>query len=288
MNSIHLHAHAKINLYLDVLGKRPDGYHNLETVFQSISLYDEVTIHRRGEGIRVFCNHPDVPTEASNTVVRAAHHLLQTAGIGEDLEIRIDKNIPVAAGLAGGSADAAAVLVGLNELLDLRYPIEKLMQIGVKVGADIPFCLLGGTAIGRGIGDELQPLPPIGNVSFMIANPGFPVSTAWAFRQLNFRLTNSPKNVTILTQNLNKRDWVRVGRSLYNVFEQVVVPQYPVIRELLERLRSLGAVGSLMTGTGPTVFGWMPDRDVAEKAVHDLSVAYGVVTEGCGQGIQII
>lgn len=284
---LRLRAYAKINFYLDVLGRRPDGYHNLETVFQSISLCDEIEIRRSQRGLGIWCDHPDVPRDDSNVAMKAAAKLLETVKGSDGFEIRIHKQIPVAAGLAGGSADAAAVLVGMNELLQLGHSVAELQQIGAQVGADIPFCLQGGTALGRGIGDQLEALPPVAECPIIIANPGFPVPTAWAFRQLNFGLTTSGKNVTILTQGLETRNWVQVSNSLYNAFQPMVVSHYPMVGELLERLAGSGAVGTLMTGSGPTVFGLVPEA-AAHVIVQSLTIPYCKVTQTCDRGVEIL
>jgi len=286
MQELRIRAHAKINLFLDVLHKRPDGYHEIETVFQSIKLADEIILRKFSTGIKINCEHPQVPLDESNLAYRAAKLLFEASGFSEGVEITIKKKIPVAAGLGGGSADAAGTLVGLNRLFELGYEHEQLMQFGAKLGADIPFCILGGTALGRGIGEILTPLPPFGNVWMVLVNPGFMVSTAWVYQNLhlhtfnfdsknpksqNLGLTKSPKNVNILTYQLRTHNLRKICGGLFNALEKVVVNEYPVIWDLKNQLKESGALSTLMSGSGPTVFALMPDEFHAKAAAEKLS-----------------
>ena len=189
MQNIRVRAHAKINLYLDVIGKRQDGYHNLETIFHSIGLHDDVIIRKQDtKEITVHCAHPAVPSDARNLAYRAAQRLNDAVGGIGGIVIDIHKRIPVAAGLAGGSANAAAVLHGVNELFGLGFTRETLMRFGAQLGADVPFCLHGGAALGHGIGDQLTPLPALLDLPLLLLNPGIEISTAAVFKKIEFFL----------------------------------------------------------------------------------------------------
>ena len=261
MSKLCLRANAKINLFLEVLDKRPDGYHNIETVFQSIDLYDVVTLHESASGVvEIRCDDPQVPLDSSNLAYRAAELLSEESGKYRGVEIHILKRIPVGAGLAGGSTDAAAALVGLNELWGLGYGVDHLLRLGGRLGADVPFCIMGGTALGRGRGDELTGLASFSGIPVVIANPGFQVSTGWAYGSLgNLGLTRVKKNGNILVGKMQQRDVPNVGKKLFNIFESVVLEEYPPVRRIKEEFMRAGASGALMTGSGPTVFALAPD-----------------------------
>ena len=191
MAELHLRANAKINLFLEVLDKRPDGYHNIETVFQSIALHDVIVLRENTSGtVEIRCDHPLVPLDSFNLAYRAAELLSNESGKRYGVQIHIVKKIPIGAGLAGGSTDAAATLIGLNELWRLGYNVEDLLRLGSELGADVPFCIMGGTALGRGRGDELTRLTPFPEIPVVIGNPRFQISTVWAYGSLkSLRLT---------------------------------------------------------------------------------------------------
>lgn len=268
MQEIRVRAHAKINLYLDVVGKREDGYHNLETIFHSIGLHDNVIIRKQAtKGITVYCEHPGVPRDARNLAHRAANLLSDSVGGIDGIAIDIHKRIPVAAGLAGGSANAAAVLHGMNELFGLNFTQETLMQFGAQLGADVPFCLYGGAALGLGIGDQLTRLPTLSDVSLLLLNPGIEISTATVFKKLNFSLTTREKSSIIIETCLEKADVIGIGENLYNLLEVPVFSQYPEIAVLKTELSTqTGARGALMSGSGPTVFAMMSNSDAARRS----------------------
>ena len=269
---LRFRANAKINLFLEALNKRPDGYHNIETVFQSIDLHDVITLREKAsEGVEIKCDAPRVPLDSSNLVYRAAELLSAESGERRGVEIDIMKRIPVGAGLAGGSTDAAATLAGLNELWELGYSVDDLLSLGSKLGADVPFCIMGGTALGRGRGDELTRLEPFSGAPVVIANPGFQVSTAWAYGSLgNLGLTIEKKSATILVGKIQQRDAANIGKELFNIFESVVAEKYPPIREIKEEFMRAGALGALMSGSGPTVFALASDglsaQHICERA----------------------
>ena len=259
--SLLVHAHAKINLYLNVTDKRPDGYHNLETVFHSIQLHDDVTLRRLArQEIVIQCDHPSVPCDTRNLGYRAAELMMSYMDKRCGVEISIKKRIPVAAGLAGGSADAAAVLWGMNELFEVGLTQTDLMRLGIKLGADVPFCLLGGAAIGRGVGEVLTPLPPLEKTCLLLANLGIEVRTSWVFQHLHFALTNKSTDDIILRSCLKNGDRRGVAENMYNCLEVPVFLKYPDVEALKCELAGFhGSYGALMSGSGATVFSIMRD-----------------------------
>ena len=267
VQEIRVRAHAKINLYLDVVGKREDGYHNLETIFHSVELHDDVIIRKQAtKGITVHCEHPRIPCDSRNLAYRAANLLSDSVGGIDGIAIDIHKRIPVAAGLAGGSANAAAVLHGVNDLFGLNFTQETLMQFGAQLGADVPFCLHGGAALGLGIGDQLTRLPALSDVPLLLLNPGIEISTANVFKKLNFSLTTRKKRGIIIKACLEKGDVVSIGQNLYNLLEVPVFSQYPEIAALKTELSTqTGSCGALMSGSGATVFAVMQNGDVARR-----------------------
>ncbi len=270
MTELRLRANAKINLFLEVLDRRTDGYHNIETVFQSIDLHDVIILRENTPGtIEIKCDHPQVPLDSSNLVYRAAELLLNESGKRCGVQIEIIKNIPVGAGLAGGSTDAAATLVGLSELWKLGYNVGELCRLGGKIGADVPFCLMGGTALGRGRGDELTRLTPFPETPVVIANPGFQVSTARAYESL--RLTRERKSGNILVGKMQRGDVSDIGDRLFNIFESVVMEEHPLVREIKEEFIRSGALAALMTGSGPTVFALARDTSSAQHIRDQVS-----------------
>ncbi len=288
MQKIRVRAHAKINLYLDVVGKREDGYHNLETIFHSIGLHDDVIIRKQEtKGITVHCEHPGVPCDSRNLAYRAAQHLSDAVGGIGGIAIDIHKRIPVAAGLAGGSANAAAVLHGVNELFGLGFKEETLMQFGAQLGADVPFCLQGGAALGLGIGDRLTRLPVLPDVPLLLLNPGIEISTATVFKKLNFSLTTQEKKCIIIKVCLEKGDVIGIGKNLYNLLEVPVFSQYPEIAALKTELSTqAGFCGALMSGSGATVFAVMHNGDAARRSeshfINRVSFCTTTVTSPVG------
>ena len=268
MQKIRIRAHAKINLYLNVVGKREDGYHNLETIFHSIALHDDVIIRKQDtKQITVHCEHPAVPSDISNLAYRAAECLSDAVdGIG-GISIEIHKRIPIAAGLAGGSANAAAVLHGVNELFQLGFTQEALMRLGAQLGADVPFCLHGGAAFGTGIGDQLTPLPVLPDLPLLLLNPGIEISTAAVFKKLNFSLTKRENAGIIIKTYIEKGDVLGIAEGLYNLLEVPVFAQYPEIAALKTELSTqTGCRGALMSGSGATLFAVMQNSESAHRS----------------------
>lgn len=273
MELIREPARAKVNLTLDVLGKREDGYHDLCMVMQSVSLSDLVTIrHGETEGIRVNSNLGFLPTGPTNLAAAAAIRLCEAAGREwNGLEITLDKQIPVCAGLAGGSSDAAAVLRGLNRGLGLDYAPEELAKIGEQVGSDVPYCVYGTTMLARGRGEKLEPLPALPWCYVVLCKPNFSVSTPELFRRIDtVRLTCRPDTAG-LTTALGEGDLAGVARRMYNVFEDVLPRTVgAAVAEIKGQLLQTGALGACMSGTGPTVFGIYDSLEAARAACDVL------------------
>lgn len=263
-------ARAKINLTLDITGRRSDGYHELETVMQTLALSDFLTFLPAAGEISVTCSHPEVPAGEGNLVWKAAVLIKELAGGNKGAKIELKKNIPVAAGLAGGSADAAAALKGLNRLWNAGLTEGELLALGERLGADVPFCLLGGTALARGKGEVLTPLPSLKGLGVVLVKPPFGVSTAAAYR-LYDRLGGGPRpaNRQMLAA-LEKKDLPAVGRLLGNVFEGPVFSLYPELREVKEALLRAGVLGASLSGSGPAVFGLCRDREQAAQVAGRL------------------
>lgn len=266
MKKLQVRAPAKVNYRLDVLGKRADGYHDLRMVMQRVDLCDELEISLSElAGIRVTCGSAGVPDGPRNIAWRAADALLKLSGRAEGIDISITKKIPVGAGLGGGSSDAAAVLMALNELLELGLSPERLMEIGVKLGADVPFFIFKKPALAEGIGDRLTALEKVPSLWVVLVNPGIHVSTAWVYQ--NLRLTMS-KVVAIIPDSYGSLD--DVCAVLANDLEPVTFSRFPAVEELKEMLIAAGARGSLMSGSGSTVFGLFADERTARQAAKEI------------------
>lgn len=273
MESITVKAPAKLNLTLDVLGKRADGYHDVRMVMQSVSLADTVTLTASpGEGVALFSSLSFLPTDRKNLAVSAALRLQEATGVDfGHLSIQIDKQIPVCAGTAGGSSDAAAVLRGLNELFEMGLSPGELAKIGEQVGSDVPYCVLGGTALAEGRGEVVTPLPPLPSCWVVMAKPGFPVSTPELFGKLDGQRLRCHPDTTGMFSALEAGDLSGVARRLFNVFEEVLPPRKrEQVEELKLSLLSHGALGASMTGTGPTVFGLFSEEGTAQNAYEAL------------------
>ena len=263
-------APAKVNLLLEVIGRRPDGYHDIISVMQALELSDEVKITLTGGGIEVTCDSGEVPDGESNIAFRAAKAIIGEAGYDGGVRVEIAKKAPVAAGLGGGSSDAAAVLKGLNILLNLDFPDERLREIGAGIGADVPFFLSWPVALAEGVGERLSRLEPLGEIWFVLLKPAFGVSTAWVYSQLNLGLTKQSDN-TKLFQFKEGADAFLVASCLKNDLERVTVVRYPEIEVLKKRLVKGGALGALMSGSGPTVFGIFRTEAAAKAAAASLT-----------------
>ncbi|MGB4660859.1 MAG: 4-(cytidine 5'-diphospho)-2-C-methyl-D-erythritol kinase [Mobilitalea sp.] len=269
MNSIKVKAYAKINLGLDVLRKREDGYHDVCMIMQSIALHDTITITKSAsEGISISTNLYYLPNDQGNLVYKAASLFLSTLSIKDGLVIKLDKNIPVAAGLAGGSTDAAAALMGLNTMYHAGLSNKELMELGVQLGADVPYCIILGTALSEGIGEVLTPLASMPNCSILLVKPDISVSTKYVYE--NLRLDNSAvhPDISAMKTALANQDLISLTGSMDNILQSVTVKNYPIITDIKSKMMELGALTSLMSGSGPTVFGVFNDRKSAERASY--------------------
>ncbi|MCI1305047.1 MAG: 4-(cytidine 5'-diphospho)-2-C-methyl-D-erythritol kinase [Lachnospiraceae bacterium] len=267
---MNLRAYAKINPGLDVTGTRADGYHEVRMIMQTVDLYDEISLEACGGGeIICLCSRDDLPCDDRNLAVRAASLLVKQFDISSGIKIRLNKNIPVAAGLAGGSSDAAAVLIGISRLFRLNLQERELARLAVQIGADVPYCLMGGTALAEGIGEILTPLPDLPECPIVIAKPAVSVSTGYVYQNLDLAKTEHP-DIDGMQRAIGAGDLPGVTERLGNVLESVSEPAFPVIREVKKNLREHGASGVLMSGSGPTVFGIFPDCAAAECAADEL------------------
>ena len=262
MDTIRLKARAKINLGLDVVRRREDGYHEVKMVMQMLRLYDQIDIEKTQEsGIFVRSNLSFLPTDERNIAYKAAKVMIDQFGLEQGVIIRIEKHIPVAAGMAGGSTDCAAVLYGMNKLFGLRLNQKKLRELGVKLGADVPYCLMRQTALSEGIGEILTPISPLQDCPILIAKPSVSVSTRHVYEHLK------------LDEQTMHPDIDGVTDRMANVLETVTVPDHPVIDEIKKQMMASGAVNALMSGSGPTVFGIFDDEEKAKKACEDMKAS---------------
>lgn len=271
MKEITLKALAKINLGLDVIGKREDGYHELRMVMQTIHLHDRLQIRRTSEpGIKIHTNLSFLPVNESNLVYQAASLLMTEFKITEGVEVNLSKRIPVSAGMAGGSTDAAAMLYGMNRLFELGLSRGELMERGLKLGADIPYCLMRGTALAEGIGEELTQLPPMVKGPVLIAKPAVSVPTKLVYQKLKLDKGMPHPDIDSLVRAIQKKDFDGVCAHMGNVLETVTIPMYPVIEQIKEQMLNSGAAAAMMSGSGPTVFGLFRDEKSAVQAVNEM------------------
>ncbi len=269
MNKVAVRAPAKINFGLRVLKKRPDGYHEIETVLQMVSLFDDLWIEEGGTGIQVETDRDDLPGGEGNLIYRAAELLGRESGRSPAVRIRLTKRIPIAAGLGGGSSDAAATLVGLNRLWDLHFSRDRLMALAGEIGMDVPFFLFSPSAFAKGRGEILEKLPsPSPPLWILLLNPGVKVSTAWAYQSLKLGLTIKHKNISIPKFFTAFSGEGRI--SLENDLERATFKEYPRLKEIKATLETSGALHVLMSGSGPTIFGLFPDKDKAQAVQKRL------------------
>ena len=267
MNQIELKALAKINLGLDVLGRRENGYHDVRMVMQSIYLYDEVKIEKtEAPGIALASNLSFLPTGEGNIAYKAAQLLTEEFEIGEGIKITLNKHIPVAAGLAGGSSNAAAVLFGMNRMFRLGLTQDELMARGVRLGADVPYCIMRGTVLAEGIGEELSVLPAMPKCTVLIAKPPVSVSTKVVYEALDAKEIVEHPDIDGIIEGLKKHSLKQVAACMGNVLEDVTIPMHPVIDRIKQEMIDAGALNAMMSGSGPTVFGLFESRGAAREA----------------------
>jgi len=270
MDKIQLKALAKINLGLDVLRRREDGYHEVKMIMQTIGLHDDLEIRKtKTPGIQVKTNLYYLPTNENNLVYKAAKLLMDEFQIQDGVSIQLKKRIPVAAGMAGGSSDGAAVLWGINQMYGLGLSMQALMERGVRLGADVPYCIQRGTALAEGIGEKLSVLPPMPKCTILIAKPGISVSTKFVYENLhaNDLKPEQHPDVDSMIEAMRQKDLGLLCSRMGNVLETVTIPAYPVINEIKRTMMDNGAIGSMMSGSGPTVFGIFDSPAAAKQAV---------------------
>ncbi|MBO5070400.1 MAG: 4-(cytidine 5'-diphospho)-2-C-methyl-D-erythritol kinase [Roseburia sp.] len=271
MKDISVKALAKINLGLDVLRKREDGYHEVRMVMQTIHLFDRLEIRRNNSGrITIETNLSFLPTNENNLVYKAAKLLMDEFQIKDGIDVKLQKHIPVAAGMAGGSTDAAAVLYGVNRMFELGLSREDLMQRGVKIGADVPYCVMRGTALAEGIGEKLSSLPPMVKCPVLIAKPPINVSTKFVYENLKLNERTVHPDIDRLVADIEAKDLKKIAADMGNVLETVTIPNYPIISEIKENMMEHGALNAMMSGSGPTVFGLFDDEDTAASAYEAM------------------
>lgn len=270
MNQLILKAYAKVNLGLDVIGKLPNGYHEVKMVMQTVGIYDELTLEKAQSGIVVTTDSGELPTDENNLIYKAAKLMQEKYGIREGVRIHLQKNIPIAAGMAGGSTDAAATMKGMNTLFGLGADAEELREEAVKIGADVPYCILGGTALAEGIGEKLTVLSPAPEMHLLVAKPDINVSTKYVYEHLDAMEVVQHPDIDGMMEAIREGSLTGVLERMGNVLETVTVTAYPVIDTIKQRMKELGALNALMSGSGPTVFGVFPDEESAKAAYEQL------------------
>lgn len=271
MDKINVKALAKINLGLDVIRRREDGYHEVKMVMQTVHLYDQLEIVKtKKPGIFITVNLDFLPTNENNLIYKAAKLLMDTYKIKSGVAVDLQKYIPVAAGLAGGSSDAAAVLYGMNEIFHLGLKRQKLMELGVKVGADVPYCLMRGTALAEGIGEKLKSLPPMPKCPVLIAKPAVGVSTKFVYENLKLDEQTQHPDIDAQIVAIAGQDLGEAARLMGNLLETVTIPKYPVIDAIKRHMKENGAINAMMSGSGPTVFGLFEDERTAKAEFERL------------------
>lgn len=267
MDKIKLKALGKINLGLDVLGRRPNGYHDVRMVMQTVYLYDQILLEKTDkEGISLETNLFYLPVNENNLAYRAAKMLIDEFAIKEGVHISLEKHIPVAAGMAGGSSNAAAVLYGMNRLFQLGLTDQELMDRSVQLGADVPYCIMRGTVLAEGIGEELTPLPAMPKCHVLLAKPPISVSTQKVYEKLDAQEVTKHPDIDGILLGLQTGDLKKITSSMGNVLENVTITEYPQIERIKDVMKEEGALNAMMSGSGPTVFGIYDDKMLARRA----------------------
>ena len=270
-HSIVLKSYGKINLGLDVLRRREDGYHEVRMIMQTVGLYDVLTMKKRKDDkIEMTCNLSFLPTDERNLVYKAVKLIKDKYHIKDGVEINLSKRIPVAAGMAGGSSNCAAALKGMNQLFDLGLSIDELCEIGVTLGADVPYCIWGGTALSEGIGEKLSRVDAMPDCYILIAKPGISVSTAFVYENLDLPALSKHPDIDGMLECLKEKDLTGICNRLENVLETVTIKEYPIIEKVKKHLMDQGAKGALMSGSGPTIFAIFEDKKTADDAMESL------------------
>lgn len=280
MNQIVIKAMAKVNLGLDVLRRLENGYHEVKMVMQTVDLYDELTVKKEEtKDITITSNTGELPLNEDNLIYKAAKLLFEKAGCVQGVSVHLNKNIPIAAGMAGGSTDAAATLLALNALLEFGFSKEELAKIGVKIGADVPYCIYGGTYLSEGIGEVLSKLPDAPDCYIVIAKPPIGVSTKYVYENLHIETVKEHPDMDGMVDAIKQNSLQGVVNKMGNVLETVTIKRYPEIAKMKQCLLDNGAMNALMSGSGPTVFGIFTEKETAHKALEELEKT-GLVKQG--------
>ena len=267
---LELKAYGKINLGLDVVRKREDGYHEVRMIMQTVGVHDTIRMETGGQGLSVETNLPYVPNGEGNLAFRAAKLLMDEFQVKEGVDIRLEKFIPVAAGMAGGSSDAAAAMVGINHLFKLGLSEKDLMDRAVNIGADVPYCIMRGTALAEGIGEKLTRIAQVPDCYVLIGKPGIGVSTKTAYESLQLDKIQSHPDIDGMIRDIENGNLLAMTDKMGNVFESGIIGKYPVIGEIKDLMEANGALKAMMSGSGPTVFGIFDDREKMEAAAAVL------------------
>lgn len=270
MNEYRIKAYAKINLGLDVVRRLENGYHEVKMVMQTVGIYDVLDFERTDGGIVITTDSGELPTDENNLIYKAAKLMMEIYPISGGVKIHLEKHIPIAAGMAGGSTDAAATLKGMNRLFDLGCTLKDLMELGVKIGADVPYCVMGGTALAEGIGEKLTPLAPAPDCYVLVAKPDINVSTKYVYEHLDAQEIVKHPDIDGMVEAIAEESLQGILDRMENVLETVTVSAYPIIQTIKDRMKELGAINSLMSGSGPTVFGIFVEKDMARRAYDKL------------------
>lgn len=277
MKYLNLKARAKINTALDVLGKREDGYHELRMIMQTVNLCDNIFIKRIDEDkIELTSNLNWLPTDKRNLMYKAADLIRNRYNITEGVAMDLTKTIPVAAGLAGGSSDCAAVIIGMNRLFDLSLSIEEMLSIGKELGADVPYCIMRGTVLAEGIGEKLTRLKPFPNCFVLLCKPNINVSTAAVFKNLDLSNITAHPDIDAMVENIEKGDIKSIAYGMCNVLESVTIKNYPIIADIKNKMLEMAAIGSMMSGSGPTVFGFYESYEKGLAALKEIRRVFHV------------
>jgi 4-diphosphocytidyl-2-C-methyl-D-erythritol kinase len=274
---MRMKAYAKVNISLDIVGKREDGYHLLEMIMQSIDLYDEIVIEKQKKEITIKCNKPYVPTDERNLAYKAAQLFIEKYDIDSGVNINIKKNIPVCAGLAGGSTDAATVLKIMNSLFNINASDEELMILGLKLGADVPYCIKGGTALCKGIGEEVTALKGFKDKVIVLVKPPFGVSTNSVYQEFNIEKARNHPNTGLIIDAINNDNLKMVCDNMKNLLENVTLRKHKILINIKEEMRHNGAMGTMMSGSGPTVFAFFDDMLKAQRCFEKMKEKYSDV-----------
>ncbi|WP_010235318.1 4-(cytidine 5'-diphospho)-2-C-methyl-D-erythritol kinase [Clostridium arbusti] len=272
-----LKAYGKINISLDIVGKREDGYHLLKMIMQTIDLYDLIDVNRIENGIELSCDKSYVPNDEKNIAYKAAKLFIDTYNIKDGVSIAINKNIPVAAGLAGGSTDAAAVLKAMRDIFNIDVSDERLMELGLKLGADVPYCILGGTALCEGIGEKITPLKPFKDKILILVKPNFGVSTKEVYKSFDIEKAFKHPETEKLIEAMESGDLQFIGDNMKNLLENVTYRKHTILKNIKDSMNGYGALGSMMSGSGPTIFAFFEDMLKAQLCFEYMKEKYDEV-----------